>query len=189
LRADNADQRLTPLGIALGIVSDERRRWFDAKAAALAQGRSHLEACALTPRALAAVGIAVAVDGPRRSAFEWLAVPDVTRDALVAAAPDLAGIPLETFEQIARDALYHTYLARQAREAEALRRDEDRAIPPGFDYGALPSLSNELRHKLSQHRPATLAHAARIEGVTPAALVLILARLKNNEAAAERRSA
>jgi tRNA uridine 5-carboxymethylaminomethyl modification enzyme len=189
LRADNADQRLTPMAIALGVVSDERRRAYETKAEALAAGRAQLDACGLTPRALAAVGVPAAVDGPRRSAFEWLAVPDVTRDVLVAAAPDLGAIPQPVFEQLARDALYHTYLGRQARDADALRRDEDRVIPATFDYGALPSLSNELRQKLSRARPGTLAQAARIEGVTPAALVLILARLKNDEAGAERRRA
>jgi len=189
LRADNADQRLTPLGISLGVVSDARRRQFEAKMEALAQGRARLEGCQLTPRALAAHGVVAAVDGPRRSAFDWLSAPDVTRKTLVAAAPDLGAIPDAVFDQLARDALYHTYLARQAREAEALRRDEDRAIPDTFDYAALPSLSNELRQKLAQRRPQSLAQAARIEGVTPAALVLILARLKNEEAAEARRSA
>ena len=189
LRADNADQRLTPLGIHLGVIPPERQRLFEAKMDALARGRAQLEGCHLTPRALVAQGVAAAIDGARRSAFEWLSAPDVTRDTLIAAAPELSGIPSEIFAQLARDALYHTYLARQSREAEALRRDEDRAIPATFDYAALPSLSNELRQKLAQRRPETLAQAARIEGVTPAALVLILARLKNEEAATARRSA
>ncbi|MCU0907344.1 MAG: tRNA uridine-5-carboxymethylaminomethyl(34) synthesis enzyme MnmG [Rhodobacteraceae bacterium] len=189
LRADNADQRLTPLAIELGIVSEDRHRAFDAKSESLATGRARLDACGLTPRALAAVGVAAAVDGPRRSAFEWLAVPDITPEILVTAAPELAEIPSDTFAQLARDALYQTYLGRQARDAEALRRDEDRVIPADFDYAALPSLSNELRQKLAQRRPATLAQAGRIEGVTPAALVLILARLKNDDLTAERRSA
>jgi tRNA uridine 5-carboxymethylaminomethyl modification enzyme len=178
LRADNADQRLTPLGISLGCVSEERRRAYEAKAEALTLGRALLESHKITPRALAAQGVPVAVDAPRRSAFAWLAIPDVTATHLAAVVPELATIPRAVMDQLARDALYSNYLERQHRDAEALRRDEAHVIPVDFDYAALPSLSNELKQKLARVRPATLAQAARIEGVTPAALVLILARIK-----------
>lgn len=178
LRADNADQRLTPLALDLGCASEERRRIFGAKMEALSEGRAALEAVTLTPREAASAGLNVGQDGQRRSAFEYLSFPGVTFDDLVRAAPGLAGISQDTREQIARDATYAAYMDRQRADVEALRREEGHAIPDGFDYAGLPGLSNELKTKLERMRPQTLAQAGRIEGVTPAALALILARIR-----------
>ncbi len=185
LRADNADQRLTPLGIRLGCVGPVRRQAFEARLDALAKTRARLEALSLTPRQLNAEGARVTPDGPRRNGFEALSLPDVTFDMLVRISPELQDVEVETREQVARDALYANYLDRQEADAEALRRDEGYVIPDDFDYSGLQSLSHELRSKLERFRPATLAQAGRVEGMTPAALTLILARLK----ASERKSA
>jgi tRNA uridine 5-carboxymethylaminomethyl modification enzyme len=181
LRADNADQRLTPVGIALGCVCDARRQAFEAKMDALTRARSRLEELSFTARQLAAEGARIGVDGPRRSAFDALGLPDATFSMLERLAPELADIDGATREQIARDALYANYLDRQAEDAAAVRRDEAHEIPSGFDYSALSGLSNELRGKLDRAQPATLAQAARVEGMTPAALTLVLARLKADE--------
>jgi tRNA uridine 5-carboxymethylaminomethyl modification enzyme len=185
LRADNADQRLTPLGLRLGIVGEARARAFAAKAEALAAGRRALEAASVTSRQLAAAGAALSADGPRRNGFEALALPGVDVALIARLVPDLPAIAPEVAAQLEREALYANYVARQEADVAALRRDEAQPIPDDFDYGALPSLSAELRQKLARLRPATLAQAGRIEGITPAALTLILARLK----AAERRRA
>ncbi len=189
LRADNADQRLTPRGVALGCVPEARRRQFEEKQAALAAGRDLLGAVRISPRALMVRGATLAPDGARRTALEWLSVPDVTFDHLLAEVPELERIAPEARAQLSRDALYMNYLDRQERDAAALRRDEDHAIPQDFDYGALSSLSAELTQKLERARPATLAQAARIEGMTPAALVLILSRLKKDARSAGLRRA
>lgn len=178
LRADNADQRLTPLALELGCAGEERRRAFGVKMEALSEGLAALEAVTLTPRQAALAGISVGQDGQRRSAFEYLSFPDVTFEDLVRAAPHLADIGHETREQIARDATYAAYMDRQKADVDALRRDEGHEIPDSFDYAGLPGLSNELKVKLERVRPRTLAQAGRIEGVTPAALALILARIR-----------
>ncbi len=181
LRADNADQRLTPLGVTLGCVGTARHDAFRRKMAALSAARAQLEALSFTPRQLAAEGARVGVDGARRDGFEALSLPEASFDGLIRLAPELAAVAPETREQLARDALYAHYLVRQAADAEAIRRDEAQRIPPAFDYGALRGLSHELRTKLERARPASLAEAGRIEGMTPAALTLILARLKADE--------
>lgn len=189
LRADNADQRLTPMGVAMGCVPETRRIRFEAKMEALASGRQQLEALQISPRALLSHGVSLAPDGARRNGMEWLSVPDVTFDHLMAEAPELDDIAPEIRAQLARDALYLHYLDRQDRDAEALKRDEAHEIPADFDYGALSSLSRELKQKLMRARPGTIAQAARIEGITPAALVLILARLKQDARSVARRRA
>ena len=181
LRADNADQRLTPVGLGLGCVGPARRAAFEAKMQALEAARARLDGLSFSARQLAGEGARIGVDGARRSGFEALGLPDARFDMLVRLAPELADIAPETSAQIARDALYASYLPRQEADAAALRRDEAHAIPADFDYGALQGLSNELKDKLSRARPATLAQAARIEGITPAALTLILSRLRAAE--------
>lgn len=178
LRADNADQRLTPLAIALGCVSDTRQRAFEAKMTALEAGRNRLEALSLTPREIAGQGIRINQDGIRRSGFDLLSFPDLGFEDLVRLVPELADIPAEIRTQLACDALYAHYIERQKADVQAMKRDEAHEIPEDFDFSRLQGLSNELKGKLTHIRPRTLAHAARIDGMTPAALTLILARLR-----------
>ena len=186
LRADNADQRLTPLGLQVGCVSEERRTAFEQKMDALAAGRALLESVGYTPRQVKQVGIKVSEDGSRRTAYQLLAFPDVDFAKLTTLNPGLADIAPEIQEQLSRDALYANYIDRQEKDVEAMRRDEVHEIPEDFDYTALSGLSGELTAKLERVRPATLAQAGRIEGMTPAAMTLILARLRQN---ARRKSA
>ena len=185
LRADNADQRLTPMGLALGCVGEARARGFGEKMEALEAGRARLKALSFTPRQLAAEGARVGADGARRNGFDALSLPEVSFETLARMAPELWDIVPEARAQLERDALYANYIERQEADAAALRRDEAQAIPADFDYEALNGLSNELKSKLLRVRPATLAQAGRVEGMTPAALMLILARLR----AAERKRA
>lgn len=178
LRADNADQRLTPLGIAVGCVGPVRAQAFDRKMEALSSGRASLESRRFTPPQLQAMGIPARQDGVRRSAFDLLALPDVSIDRLRQSLPDLPAMDPAIAAQIERDALYAQYLDRQTQDIAALRRDEERKIPPGVDYLQMPGLSRELAIKLSRLQPANMAQAAAVEGMTPAALVLLLARVR-----------
>jgi tRNA uridine 5-carboxymethylaminomethyl modification enzyme len=178
LRADNADQRLTPLGIALGCVTKSRREAFAAKAAALEDAAAMLQSLSLTPTEAGRHGLAVNRDGRRRSAFDLRALPEVDLACLSAIWPQIGSIDPAIAAQVAVDARYASYVRRQALDVEALRRDEALHIPAGFDFEGLPGLSAEVRQKLGRHRPASLAQAARIDGVTPAALLLLLAHLK-----------
>ncbi|MEL7167073.1 MAG: tRNA uridine-5-carboxymethylaminomethyl(34) synthesis enzyme MnmG [Pseudomonadota bacterium] len=178
LRADNADQRLTGLGIALGCVGDERQAVFDAKMDALYSARAQLEAHSFSPKQVQEAGIRVAQDGTKRTLFQLLAFPDVTFDDLIPLHPELAALKPEVRQQLSRDALYANYITRQQQDVERLRKDEQHVIPADFDYSAVSGLSNELRGKLDQARPNDLAQAGRIDGMTPAALALILGRLR-----------
>jgi tRNA uridine 5-carboxymethylaminomethyl modification enzyme len=181
LRADNADQRLTPIGMALGCVSDRRRQAFETKMQRLEQGRALLWDHPVRAADLRALGVEVNNDGTRRSAYEALALKDVTLAQLRPLSPDFAEIDAETGAQIEKEALYANYIERQNRDVESLRRDENHRIPEDFDYGALSSLSTELKTKLQRTKPESLAQAGRIDGMTPAALSLILAKLKQGE--------
>ena len=183
LRADNADQRLTPLGLAIGCVGEKRREAFGRKMETLGSARAQLESQSYSPNQAAAAGIRIGQDGQRRSAFALLAFPDVGFDDILQLDPSLASLDAEVREQIARDAMYATYIDRQAVEVEALRRDESHEIPMDFDYRALSGLSFELTAKLERARPATLAQAGRIDGMTPAALKLILAAIRRKQRA------
>lgn len=179
LRADNADQRLTPLGVALGCVSETRRVAFETKVAKLAEVTALLKSLSLTPAEALKKGLPMNQDGIRRSAFELLSYPDMTFERLVQVWPEeLGSVDPAIAEQVAIDALYAVYLERQAQDIEALRRDEALSIPADFDFQALAGLSNELKQKLETVRPATLGQASRVEGVTPAALMLVLSQLK-----------
>lgn len=181
LRADNADQRLTPLGISAGCVGPERARAFGDKMRALSAGRDILETEVFTPREAAAAGIRVNEDGQRRSAFRLLSMPEVQFDALMAVRPAIATIPAGAIrDQLLRDALYATFIDRQKQDAEALRREEAQVIPADFDFDAVEGLSAELRAKLKRVRPETLADASRMESMTPAALTLLLAVLRRD---------
>jgi len=178
LRADNADQRLTPGAIQLGCVSAEQTRSFRTKMDALATAEADLQAETYTPQQANAAGIHVSNDGARRTAYQLLAFPNVGFEQIVRLDPGLGGVDEETRAQVSRDALYSNYIVRQERDIAALKRDEAHEIPLNFNYASLKGLSIELTKKLEFARPATLAHAGRVEGITPAALTLILARLK-----------
>ena len=183
LRADNADQRLTPLGIEAGCVGEPRRRAFEAKMQRLDRAHTQLESLSYTPRDLVGAGISVNQDGTRRNGMEVLAFPGTELADLVPLSPDLAAIDAEIAAQLKKDATYANYIARQARDVELLRRDEGVAIPAGFDYTSMDGLSNELKAKLTAARPDTIAQAARIDGMTPAALALILVCVRRGERA------
>ncbi|MBQ0751255.1 MAG: tRNA uridine-5-carboxymethylaminomethyl(34) synthesis enzyme MnmG [Roseovarius sp.] len=178
LRADNADQRLTPLGLRLGCVGEDRRAVFVDKMERLGRGKERLDATQYTPRQLSEAGFKVNQDGARRSAFQILSFPDVGFADLLRLDPSYAEIDPESQEQLARDALYASYIDRQARDVAMMKRDEAHVIPENFAYQPIDGLSNELKGKLDRARPENLAQAARIEGMTPAALSLILAKLR-----------
>ncbi len=181
LRADNADQRLTPIGVELGCVHADRREMFDKKIASLEATKSKLQDTTYTPKELRNAGIDVNQDGNRRTAMAVLAFPDVGFDQITALVPELEGTDIEIRRQIERDALYANYIERQQRDVDAMKRDEAHVIPLDFDYFALEGLSNEMKQKLSKAKPANIAQAGRVEGVTPAALTLVLARLRRGE--------
>jgi tRNA uridine 5-carboxymethylaminomethyl modification enzyme len=178
LRPDNADLRLTGLGIGLGCVGHERRAAFEAKRRALDGARARLQSLAMSPTALRAHGVTINLDGQRRSAFNLLSYPETDWAALARLWPELAEIRPDVAAQLEIEARYASYMERQAADIEAFRRDEALALPEGLDYGQLPSLSNEVREKLALARPATLGAAARISGVTPAAIVALLGHVR-----------
>ncbi len=182
LRADNADQRLTPLFEAAGIVGAERSTVFAAKLAGLKMARKRMEALSMTPNEAQKYEIAVRLDGTRRTAHELLGLPGVDFSLLATRWPELQGLEPEVIEQLEIDARYCGYLGRQEADILAFRRDESLNLPEELDYSAVCGLSAEARQKLTAIRPATLGQASRIDGVTPAALTLVLAHVKANAA-------
>jgi tRNA uridine 5-carboxymethylaminomethyl modification enzyme len=182
LRADNADQRLTPKGIAIGCVGRERTDLFHVKQDALEEASRIARSLTASPSELARKGVAVNQDGVVRSALDLLAHPDMGWDRLAALWPVLASVPFMIAEQLAIDARYDGYLSRQRQDIAAYRRDEALALPPGLDYAMISGLSNEVRQKLRVHQPATLGQAARISGVTPAALVALFRYVRRRAA-------
>ncbi len=178
LRVDNADQRLTPTGITLGCVGQRRSEVLEDKMARLDSGRHALSEQTFTPSQVSAVGIRINQDGSKRTGMQLLAFPDVSFAEIERLDPRFSAIDGEIQRQLEREALYANYIERQQRDIEALRRDEAHVIPTDFDFAALNGLSSELRAKLTTTRPGSLAQAARIDGMTPAALTLILARLR-----------
>jgi len=189
LRADNADQRLTDKGIALGCVGAERSRAHRAKMGALEEARTMAQALTLTPNEAARHGLALRKDGQRRSVFELLSYPDITVAALARIWPRLGELDGKVAEQLEIDAKYAVYLNRQAADVESYRRDESVVLSDDIDYGTLPGLSNEVRHKLQAHRPRTIGHAGRIDGITPAALTLLAAHVRRQGHKAKRGAA
>jgi tRNA uridine 5-carboxymethylaminomethyl modification enzyme len=177
LRADNADQRLTDKGIALGCVGAERARIHRAKMAALTDARLLAETLTVTPNEAARRGLELRRDGQRRSAFDLLAYPHIGIADVARLWPQLGALDAKIAEQIAIDAKYAVYLLRQDADVESYRRDENLVLGDDVDYAALPGLSNEVRHKLQTHRPRTIGQAGRIDGITPAALALLAAHL------------
>jgi tRNA uridine 5-carboxymethylaminomethyl modification enzyme len=180
LRADNADQRLTPMGLELDCVGAERQAAFAGKARALTDGRRLLESLALTPNEAARHGLDINKDGRRRTAFELLAFPGIDLARLSSVWPEVGGIEPATAAQLEVDARYASYVDRQAADIVAFRKEESVRIPADFAYSTVAGLSTEVRQKLEALRPATLAQAARMEGMTPAALMLLLAHLRRS---------
>jgi len=178
LRADNAGERLTDRGIALGCVGAARAAFHRAETAALAAARAQMKAASAAPTALAAAGIAVNRDGVRRTAFELAAQPEFPLDVLARVWPELADIPAKLVRRLEADAKYAVYLDRQEADIQRYRRSEALALPADLDYARLSGLSNELRAKFLAARPASLGQAGRIEGATPAALALIAAHAR-----------
>ena len=178
LRADNADQRLTEKGIALGCVGQTRRDLYRAKAKALDDARAFARSVSVSPSEADRHGLALKKDGHRRSAFELLSYPTITMADVVRIWPQLGDLPPKLAEQLEIDAKYDVYLSRQAADVAAYRRDEAFELPEALDYAAITGLSNEARHKLQTHRPRTIGQASRIDGMTPAALTLVAAYLR-----------
>jgi tRNA uridine 5-carboxymethylaminomethyl modification enzyme len=178
LRADNADQRLTPLGLELGCVSPERAAFFEAKMNKLEAGRSLLSAAEFTPNQLSRAGLNLNNDGVRRSGLQLLAYPDLGVEDVLRLSEDFASINPDTWQQLAREALYANYLQRQERDVLLLKKDEAQAIPEDFDYSSIAGLSHELKGKLETIQPRSLGQASRIDGMTPSALILILSAIR-----------
>ncbi len=178
LRADNADQRLTPFGIAAGCVGKTRQRVYEVKAERLKAGEEVLRNLTLTPNEAAKMGLSINRDGRKRSAFDLLSYPDIDIPRLAEIWPEIGALDAAIASQLAIDARYAVYVSRQEMDVAAFRKDEAISIPADFAYDGLPGLSNELRQKLSRTRPASLGQAARLDGMTPAALMLLLAHVK-----------
>ncbi|MEM1288273.1 MAG: tRNA uridine-5-carboxymethylaminomethyl(34) synthesis enzyme MnmG [Pseudomonadota bacterium] len=174
LRADNADIRLTELGADLGLISSERLSVFQDRKGELDAARAAFSEKTASPHLLQGHGVTVRHDGVARSAFDLLAIPTVDLSQVLEIWPELRRFPTETLKQLSIDAQYAVYFARQESEIQALRKEESSPIPLNIDYNALAGLSNELKQRLSQSRPSTLAEANRLEGMTPSALALIL---------------
>ncbi|WP_342077483.1 tRNA uridine-5-carboxymethylaminomethyl(34) synthesis enzyme MnmG [Yoonia sp. SS1-5] len=181
LRADNADQRLTALGREIGCVADNRWKAYSEKKTKLDQALEALEQTDLSARDIAKTGTKLNADGPRRTALDALSLIDFDFAQLQTIASGFESIDTATKKQIKRDSLYRHYVARQKRDVEALQRDEQRLIPDGFDFTSVTGLSSELTNKLQTVRPSTIAHANRIDGMTPAALVLLIGALKRRD--------
>src|ERR1700692_3496399 len=177
LRADNADQRLTEKGISLGCVGAERAQKHRAKMTSLDTARILAHALTLTPSEAGRHGLSLRKDGQRRSAFELLSYPDITIDSLARIWPAVGELDGKIAAQLEIDAKYDVYLSRQAADVESYRRDESLVLSDDIDYASLQGLSNEARHKLQMHRPRTIGHAGRIDGITPAALTLLAAHI------------
>lgn len=181
LRADNADQRLTPLGLELGIVSKVRKDWFLSREEEMTRGRELLKSLTITPNEAAKAGLKVNEDGIRRSAYDLLSYNDIDINRLSKVWMEFNTLSCDVVEPLEIEAQYAVYVARQKADADLVRKDEQRIIPDDFEFKDLPGLSNELQHKLSQVRPTNIGQAARIDGMTPAALTLLLAYLSKRK--------
>ena len=188
LRADNADRRLTQSGVEKGLVGNDRAKRFADKRRSIAETEHRLEGLTVAPGLARAAGLEIRSGAGRRNAHQLLALPGLGFGHLLPLWPDLVDVPPDIVEQLENDAQYAGYLDRQDADIIAFRRDEGRALPAGLDYAAVIGLSNEVRQKLEQIRPATLGQAARIEGVTAAAVTLILAHVKGQKARSVRES-
>ncbi|TPI75441.1 tRNA uridine-5-carboxymethylaminomethyl(34) synthesis enzyme MnmG [Mesorhizobium sp. B2-8-9] len=186
LRADNADERLTPLAEKLGIVSTERLQRFGALAQKLDEARALAKSVTLTPNEAARHGLEINKDGVRRSAYALLAHPGVDMAWLRSVEPRFAELDAKTAERLETEAKYSVYLDRQQADAVQIRHEESRLIPEALDFSDVPGLSNELKQKMKARQPRSIADAQRMEGMTPAALAIIVAHVRNAEFAARR---
>ena len=184
LRADNADQRLTEMGAKVGLVGADRQDFTAKKLEKFANAKSKASELSQSPSVIAKSGIKINQDGVRRSVMDLLAYPNISMKDLEPVWPELAEFDPETVEYLTTDATYAGYLERQAKDIAAFRRDEGLRIPDSLDYSSIGGLSNEVRQKLTNARPATLGQASRIEGVTPGALMAVLAHIKKAQRAA-----
>ena len=183
MRADNADQRLTQIAIDRKFCSQEREGFYVKKMDALIAARTAMESASFTPREIQAAGIKINQDGNRRSVFDILSYPDISIEDVGTLWPAINSFSAEISEQVSIDALYSHYIERQNRDQLAIKKDEGHFISDDFNYDSLSGLSNELKAKLNERRPANLAQAAKVDGMTPAALMLILAKLKQKNTA------
>ncbi len=181
LRADNADERLTPVGMALGIVGPVRAGRFLGRKKTIEQARALGLELSLSPSQAQKLGLRVNQDGQRRTARDLIAVPEVGLDRVKTIWPQLGDLPAFAIASLEADALYSGYIHRQEADIVALRKEEQLTLPTSLDYGTIPSLSAELRQKLARINPATLGQAARIDGMTPAALAALLSHVKRRE--------
>lgn len=180
LRADNADQRLTPIADKMGVITQARRERFAKKIEGLKEARDLAQSLSQTPTRLKQCGLAVNQDGVRRTVFDMLAYPKMTIEDLIPVWPELESLPQYAREALETEALYSGYLERQAREIAAFKRDEGLRISESLDFSHVGGISNEVREKLETTRPSTLGQASRIEGVTPGALTALLAYMKRS---------
>jgi tRNA uridine 5-carboxymethylaminomethyl modification enzyme len=181
LRADNADERLTPIGIACNLVGAERQAVFAGRMSILKRARELAASLSLTSSEAQRAGLKVNQDGQRRSALDLIAFPEIGIQGVAAVWPEFAELPRYAIEALESDALYSRYLGRQEADIIALRRDESLLLPSDIDYGSMPSLSTEIKQKLTRVRPATLGQAARIDGMTPAALAQLLGHVRRRD--------
>ncbi len=186
LRADNADIRLTQKGIELGCVGADRAAKFAAYSRAVDEARAMLKSLSVTPKQGAAHGLSLNQDGQRRTAYELLAYPNQSVAGLAGVWGELHGVNAKVAEALEIESTYSVYMKRQAADIGSTIRDESKTIPLSFDYSTVPGLSNELRIKLAKHQPSNMAQAAKVDGMTPAALALILALVKKEAAVADR---
>ena len=178
LRADNADQRLTPKGLEIGCVGRDREDIFINKINRIKKARELFENQTYTPKTLSQNGISISQDGNRRTLMQVLAFPNVSYKDLFKLEPKLIKIDEETLKQIQKDATYVNYLDRQRKDIDTIKKDERVLIPMDLDYNSIQGLSTELRLKLSRARPKNMLQASNIDGITPAALMLVMAKIK-----------
>jgi tRNA uridine 5-carboxymethylaminomethyl modification enzyme len=178
LRADNADMRLTPIGLKLGCIGSERAQKFRSYEMRRRDLYERLGALTASPSEMSSAGLDINQDGRRRSAREILSYPEKSWPDIVRVWPELQGEDPKIASAVEIDCLYHVYLERQLADVAGVKAEEDRVIPAGFDYSSLAGLSNELKSKLAAQRPLNVAQASRLEGMTPAAVALLVAHLR-----------
>jgi tRNA uridine 5-carboxymethylaminomethyl modification enzyme len=189
LRADNADSRLTALGIRIGAVQSERKRMFEEKQITIRNAESLLHSLSLTPNEAVPLGLVISKDGIRRDALELLSFPHVTWSSLEVIWPELTSLSPEVRFYWETEAQYAAYVQRQQKEIEHFQKEESLLLPESLDYASIPSLSNEIREKLARHRPQSLGAANRIPGITPAALAILAAYVRKSHKKSSARAA